>query len=579
MAGLIPQEFIDELLGRVDIVELIDARIPLRKAGREFAACCPFHNERTPSFFVSPVKQFFHCFGCGAHGTALSFLMDYEHLGFREAVEDLARLAGLEVPEAGRGPKVASGLLELVAQADGYFRRQLRKHPQRQQAVDYLRQRGLDGETAAAFGIGFAPAGWQNLTEHLRARGARLEDLLEAGLSRLRENGEGYDIFRNRIIFPIRDRRGRTVAFGGRALGEEDRPKYLNSPESPMFRKGQELYGLFEARTRNRRLERLLVVEGYMDVVGLARHGLGYTVATLGTSATADHMERLFRVVREVVFCFDGDEAGRKAAWRALENVLSQLRDGRQVSFLFLPEGEDPDSLVRREGREAFEALLAQSRPLAEYLFDRLTQQVDMTSLDGRARLGEQARALIDRVPDGVYRDLLIRRLGELTGLDRQDIERRLTVRDAPSSRRKAKVNIGRTPVRAAIALLLNDPGLAARAGDMERFKGLKAPGVPLLVQLIEILSSSPHLNTAALLERFRGTEVGPVLERLAQWRLEGEEEKGFDAQKEFLGALKQLDQRYNPHWMLLDKAARGELSPEEKEMLRNFSRKIPART
>ncbi|HKJ77760.1 MAG TPA: DNA primase, partial [Gammaproteobacteria bacterium] len=359
MAGRIPQSFIDDLLSRVDIVEVIDARVPLKKAGRDYAACCPFHDEKTPSFTVSPTKQFFHCFGCGAHGTALGFLMEYDHMGFVEAVEELAAKQGLEIPYEGGAPAAGPGrdlkpLYDLLGQADRYFRHQLRNHPAAAKAVDYLKGRGVSGEVAAAFGLGYAPPGWDGLLQALGRDDGALKRLVEVGLLIEREEDRRrYDRFRDRVIFPIRDPRGRTVGFGGRVLGD-DKPKYLNSPESEVFHKGRELYGLYEAQQAVRRPERLLVVEGYMDVVALAQHGIANAVATLGTAATADHLQRLFRVTGEVVFCFDGDEAGGKAAWRALENAMPQMRDGRQVRFMFLPQGEDPDSLVRAIGGEAF---------------------------------------------------------------------------------------------------------------------------------------------------------------------------------------------------------------------------------
>jgi len=391
MAGRIPQSFIDEVLNRTDIVEVIDTRVPLKKAGREFKACCPFHDEKTPSFTVSQVKQFYHCFGCGANGTAISFLMDYEHMEFVEAIEELARRAGLEIPKETSGGQSHApstlphyALLERVAD---YYQEQLRDHPQASRAVDYLKQRGLTGDIAARFGIGFAPPGWENLASALGANDTVHKQLLELGLTVERDKGDGaYDRFRDRIQFPIRDRRGRTIGFGGRVL-DDSTPKYLNSSESPVFHKGQELYGLFEARRAVRKLERILVVEGYMDVVALAQFDINYAVATLGTATTHEHLERLFRTVPEVVFCFDGDRAGREAAWRALENTLPVLRDGREARFLFLPDGEDPDSLVRKIGKQALEQQIATATHLSDFFFDRLAAPLDINSIDGRARL------------------------------------------------------------------------------------------------------------------------------------------------------------------------------------------------
>ncbi|MFP4181655.1 MAG: DNA primase, partial [Thiohalospira sp.] len=357
MAGRIPQNFIDDLVSRTDIVEVIGERVPLKRKGREYAACCPFHDERTPSFYVSPEKQFYHCFGCGAHGTALGFLMDYGHLSFPEAVEDLAGRLGLDVPregDDGRPPAPdRTPLYETLAAAADYYRAMLRRHDQARRAADYLKGRGVSGATARDYGLGFAPPGWRNLLPALGGGEETRKRLVEAGLLIERDDGGVHDRFRDRVIFPIHDHRGRPIAFGGRILGDGE-PKYLNSPESPVFHKGRELYGLYEARRALRRLDRLLVVEGYMDVIALAGAGVHHAVATLGTATTADHLDRAFRLTGEVVFCFDGDRAGREAAWRALENALPVLRDGRSVRFLFLPEGEDPDTLVRREGGAAF---------------------------------------------------------------------------------------------------------------------------------------------------------------------------------------------------------------------------------
>ncbi|MEK6771534.1 MAG: DNA primase, partial [Pseudomonadota bacterium] len=351
MAGRIPREFIDELLNRVDIVEVIDARVPLKKAGKDYKACCPFHDEKTPSFTVSQTKQFYHCFGCGKNGSAIGFLMDYENLSFPEAVTDLAQRVGLTVPTEASGTAApdsgSHALLDLLNEAGRFYRNQLRSHPSAGKAIDYLKGRGLSGEITQSFGIGYAPEGWDNLTKVLGKDDPTRDQLVAAGLAAKKEGGGYYDRFRNRVIFPIHDHRGRIVGFGGRVMDPKDEPKYLNSPETALFHKGRELYGLFRARDAIKKSGRVLVVEGYMDVVALAQHGIDYAVATLGTAATRDHLDRLYRHAPEVVFCFDGDRAGREAAWRALETTLPLLHEGRQASFLFLPEGEDPDTLVR----------------------------------------------------------------------------------------------------------------------------------------------------------------------------------------------------------------------------------------
>ncbi|MFO0450425.1 MAG: DNA primase, partial [Pseudomonadota bacterium] len=425
MAGRIPKSFIDELLARTDIVEVIGSRVPLRKAGREWKANCPFHGEKTPSFYVSQQKQFYHCFGCGAHGTALGFLIDHDRMSFPDAVEDLANRAGLEVPREGQAEttrdRLQDDLFALTANVDQHFRDCLKESDR---AKDYLKSRGLVGETAVRYHLGYAPSGWDNLVRKFGQTEAGRYALLSVGLVIEREPKPGdaqrsagaassagvYDRFRDRVMFPIRDSRGRVVGFGGRVI-DQGEPKYLNSPETPLFHKGRELYGLYEARQQLRNIARLLVVEGYMDVVRLAQAGIHYAVATLGTSTTPEHLNRMFRVCGDVVFCFDGDKAGRTAAWRALETALPFAKEGRQLKFLFLPEGHDPDTLVAEEGREAFEARVEHAMPLSEYLVTHLASQVELDTVDGRARLAEIARPLLGRVPEGVYRELLVDRL------------------------------------------------------------------------------------------------------------------------------------------------------------------------
>ncbi len=544
MAGRIPQAFIDELLTRTDIVDIIESRVPLKKAGREYKACCPFHNEKTPSFTVSQVKQFYHCFGCGEHGTAITFLMNYEHMEFVEAVEELAHRAGLEVPresggEARSGPSTQPhyALLEKVS---AWYREQLRAHPQADRAVDYLKQRGLTGEIAARFNIGYAPPGWENLASALgneKVRPGTVREagpgdastrklLLELGLTVQREGSEGvYDRFRDRIMFPIRDRRGRTIGFGGRVL-DDTTPKYMNSPESPVFHKGQELYGLYEARKAVRRLDRIVVVEGYMDVAALAQFGIGYAVAALGTATTRDHLERLYRTVPEVVFCFDGDRAGRDAAWRALENALPVLRDGREARFQFLPEGEDPDSLIRKIGREGFEAQLAKATHLSDFFFERLSGELDIDSIDGRARLVNVARPLLASLPDGMFRQLMIERLAELAHTRSDSLAGHLdrpatpgqALQPAAAPPRRPAAAAGKSPVRKAIEILLYQPDLAVRVGNTDFLKQCDLPGVSLLIELLALLLQHPGLNTGAVLEHWREREEGRFLHRLAQW-------------------------------------------------------------
>ena len=416
MPGRIPQSFINDLLQRIDIVDLIDTRVKLTKAGKSYKACCPFHQEKTPSFNVNPERGFYKCFGCGASGTAITFLMDHDRMEFVEAIEALAAIAHVEVPREGGGPveRPDAGLYELLAQAAKLYRNALREHPE---AIDYLKERGLDGKTAARFGIGFAPQGWDYLKTRIEADP---DKMIAAGLVARNDAGRTYDRFRERIMFPIRDSRGRVVAFGGRLMPDAgDGPKYLNSPETSVFHKARELYGLYEARHAVQRgggLDRLIVVEGYMDVVALAQNGITNAVATLGTAVGSEHFERLYRNTSEVVCCFDGDRAGRQAAWRALEASLPSLRGGRQCKFVFLPDGEDPDSLVRSEGRAHLEEQVLASKPAGDYLVDSLSEGLDLTSMDARARLCELAKPHVSRMPRGVLRRLLVDRLARHRG-------------------------------------------------------------------------------------------------------------------------------------------------------------------
>ena len=432
MAGLIPQGFIDDLLGRIDIVEVVGSRLKLKKTGKNYSALCPFHNEKSPSFSVSPDKQFYYCFGCGAGGSALSFVMDFDRLDFPQAVEELARQAGVEVPheerndgrKSSRTPRKDNPLYALLEQAAAYYRQQLRQHPARQRAVSYLKGRGLSGQIAKLYDIGMAPPGWDNLMSHLSRDTTEQNALIEAGLVvENPDSGGRYDRFRDRIMFPIRDSRGRTIGFGGRVLGDE-KPKYLNSPETSVFHKGQELYGLYEAKQQNRQLNEILVVEGYMDVIALAQHGVTNAVATLGTATSEEHLKRLFRLVQNVIFCFDGDRAGRQAAWRALNSALPVLEDGRHVRFLFLPDGQDPDTMVRQEGADAFRRRLErEAQPLTDYLFRHLAEESGADSLEGKAHMASLALPLIEQVPGGMLRRLLRQSLQQQTGIDLDTVE------------------------------------------------------------------------------------------------------------------------------------------------------------
>jgi len=580
MAGRIPQHFIDDLVSRVDIVEVIDARVPLKKTGREYQACCPFHNEKTPSFTVSPNKQFYHCFGCGAHGTAIGFLMEYDRMDFVEAVEELAKMLGLEVPREGGGPAPSPAerdnskrLYEMLDQAEKFFRQQLRKHPEAVRAVDYLKGRGLSGEIARDFGIGFAPPGWDNLFTTLGKQNE--QDLIRAGLVVEKEGGKRYDRFRDRIMFPIRDRRGRVIAFGGRVLGD-DKPKYLNSPETPVFHKGRELYGLYEARQALRHLPRLLVVEGYMDVVALAQFDVRYAVATLGTSVTPEHLEQLFRHTDEVVFCFDGDRAGRDAAWRGLENALPLVRDGRTLRFMFMPEGEDPDTLIRQVGKEGFEETIEQAQTLDEFLLDHFRRQVDLSRIDGQARLVELSKPLLAKMPDGIYRLKLLERLAALANVQPEVLQQMLSGKTAPaaparpqqtSAKPRARGTNKQSPsqVRHAITLLLQHPQLASRVEDPAALAGLQQPGVALLIEMLELLQRHPNLSTSALLEHWRGREEERHLYVLAERELLLDAEQD-DLENEFLGALRGLGQQLlKQRYQELSRKPFAELTSTEK--------------
>lgn len=579
MTGRIPRHFIDELMQRADIVEIIGSRIQLKKAGREYKACCPFHGEKTPSFTVSPAKGFYHCFGCGVHGTVLDFLMQYDRLDFVAAVEELALRLGLEVPrEAGaQRPAGLDPLYALLDRAAGHFEKALRRHPP---AIDYLRSRGLDGDIARSFRIGYAAAGWDDLLRELGQGDKTRQQLLAAGLVIAREDGSGhYDRFRDRIMFPIRDRRGRVLGFGGRVL-DGGEPKYLNSPETAVFHKGQELYGLYEACQAERRLESMLVVEGYMDTVALARHGIRNVVATLGTATTGEHLRRLFRIVPEIIFCFDGDRAGRAAAWRALHAALPEIRDGRQARFLFLPEGEDPDSLVRREGAAGFAERMAGATGLSDYLLAELQQQAGTDSLDGRARLAELARPLLEMLPAGVYRELLTDQLAQRVGLPGQRLSAALgeeparparKTRPTATSRRSGRVSL----VGQAIALVLNYPAMAAGLECPPALATARVKGAALLAELLQLARSHPQLSGGALLERFRERPEWQHLQALLAVTVPISEE---GARVELGDSLLRIlaQDREERLALLVAKAGAGQLSAEEKAEFRELQRTNP---
>ena len=518
MRGRIPREFIDELLARLDVVEVINHRVPLKKAGKDFKACCPFHNEKTPSFTVSRPKQFYHCFGCGVSGTAITFLMEFEHLSFPEAVEELAGEAGLEVPDTGparSGDNPTLPLLEILGEASRYYKDQLRSHTDASTTIAYLKQRGLTGEIAAQFDLGYAPTGWDNLSSTADNE-EKLDLMVKAGLISKRESGGHYDRFRARVIFPIHDSKGRVIAFGGRLL-DKGEPKYLNSPETPVFHKGSELYNLHRARSAIAQQQMSIVVEGYMDVLALAQHGIDHCVATLGTATTTTHLQRLFRLAPSIVFCFDGDRAGRDAAGRALEIALPLLESGRQVSFLFLPDGEDPDSVIRDQGADTFRTLIESATPLPDLLFDTLLNQTDLTRMDGKARLATLARPLISRVPEGPLRELMQQRLSDLTGVAPSSLGGLPTTPPTVPHKRASARSKRLSPLATAISVLVQRPQLATGLDLPTAVVDTQDdPGVQLLTKVHGVARENPQLTTASLIERFRGDEQQPTLEKLA---------------------------------------------------------------
>lgn len=537
MAGLIPKDFIQDLVARADVVEVVDSRVRLKKAGRNYQACCPFHNEKSPSFTVAPDKQFYHCFGCGAHGNALDFLMEYDGLEFPDAVEELASMLGVEVPREQRsgqtGPRV-----DKQQQADDYalleacskfFAMQLRSHPDKQRVIDYLQARGLNGHTVKSFDIGYAPDAWDSVLKQFGRDRDSQNQLLALKMITENDRGKRYDFFRDRIMFPIRDRRGRVVGFGGRVL-DKGEPKYLNSPETRVFHKGRELYGFWQMKQAHSRIESALLVEGYMDVVALAQHGITNAVASLGTAATTEHLQLLFRHTPVVICCFDGDRAGRDAAWRALENALPLLKDGIDMRFLFLADGEDPDSLVQREGKAGFEAQLKQAKPLTDYFFEHLMESVDTSTDAGKSSLVGTAKPLIGLVASDFYRDLMMTRLAQVLGRAPAQLEQLMP---APVREHKPQVPQTKrmTPVLRALGLMVQYPYLGKAVAVHEELVGLKLEGSKVFVA-VHKQCAARELTTAQLLEEWRDTRYFESLRRLAGWQhsvLEENIEKEFE--------------------------------------------------
>jgi DNA primase len=545
MSGLIPQRFIDDLLSRVDILDVVDSRVKLRKTGKNYAGLCPFHQEKSPSFTINPDKQFYYCFGCGAGGNAIGFVMNFDSVDFVGAIEMLAKDAGVEVPredtpQSRQQSSRFEAMLALLKQTSEYYQQQLRQHPQKDRAVSYLKGRGLSGEIARDFGLGYAPPGWDNVLKQFGSNDKNQRLLFDAGLlverspEKLAESDNKrspyYDRFRDRIMYPIRDTRGRVIGFGGRVLGD-DKPKYLNSPETPVFHKGEELYGLYEAKQKLKKPERFVIVEGYMDVIALAQSGIHYCVATLGTATSGAHLRTLFKQVPEVVFCFDGDNAGREAAWRALQQALPLLEDGRSARFLFLPEGQDPDTQVRRIGAAAFEAALASATRLPDFFFDTLLAKVDRTSMEGRAQLGKLALPLLDKLPKGIFRQLMLDELAKITGVAASMLAPATSPAkgaapeappQAPPSpypyRAKTapgKIKVESSPCLRAVSLLIRKPGILISVPVPDELGEIRSPDMDLLLKVIEIARAWPDSTPPELMSRIYATAYGAQMTQL----------------------------------------------------------------
>ncbi len=543
MAGLIPRNFIDDLLNRIDIVEVIDSRVPLKKKGREFWACCPFHGEKSPSFSVSPGKQFYHCFGCQKSGNAVGFLMDYDHMEFVEAIESLAATLGMDVPyEQGSAPaKPAQQTLEpmfqVMEKCTDFYQEQLK---QSQVAIDYLKNRGISGQTAKTFGIGYAPPGWNNLAGDEKM-------LVDSGMLIKKDDGKQYDRFRHRLMFPIRDRRGRCIAFGGRVINPEDNPKYLNSPESPLFHKSDEIYGLYELKKAVTNIDRVYITEGYMDVVALAEHGVKTAVATLGTAINNRQIESLFRVCKNLVFCFDGDAAGKKAAWRSLEQCLPSLKEGRLARFLFLPEGQDPDSYISEFGQADFEQQVEQASTLTQYLFQNLLIECNINTLEGRAQFLDRLRPYFGQIPLQSLKDQILGEVEQRLGQKIDGRMLRLLGADKPEKPDRTRLPEQHwTPTRLAINLLLKKPALANSTGTHHELADSSIPGVDLLLKILDRIHDEPEISTQNLLDRFRGDAHESHLYKLAMMEPPVENDESLD--RMFADCLQSLQKQYIDH-------------------------------
>ncbi len=559
MSGRIPREFIDDLLVRVDIVDLIDSFVPLKKTGSNFMARCPFHTEKTPSFSVSRKKQFYHCFGCGASGNAISFLMDYNHLDFVEAIEDLAAFIGVDVPREKNTPyqpkQDFSTLYQTLEQVAAFYHSTLNS-PDGSEALAYLRRRGVSDDISERYQLGFAVDRWDELSKHFSPK-----PLFDSGMLTENDNGRRYDRFRNRLMFPIHDRRGRIIGFGGRVL-DDSTPKYLNSPETAIFSKSNELYGLHQALSRQNRPDRFVIVEGYMDVIALAQHGIDNAVATLGTSTSQRHIETLFRFSNELVLCFDGDNAGQKAAWRAMEIIFPVLKDNRLIKIMLLPDKEDPDSLIRQHGSQHFQQLLENATPLSEYFFNALKKDNDLSSAEGKAMLAAKIQPYLNLLPAGFFREMMTAEAKKLTGSQK-------LVKAGKSPTLKKKSLVRPSSIRVVIALLLQNPQFADLIEEKAiDWKPLNLPGIPLLRDIFEKILVKPSINTAMLLEAFRDTEHADIVQKLA-----GLELVGPNLEDEFLQALDNIIHQATEKQLteLLEKGKRQTLSDDEKQRLRSL--------
>lgn len=578
MAGRIPRQFIDDLLARADIVELVDGRVPLKKAGKNYQACCPFHNEKSPSFTVSQDKQFYHCFGCGEHGNAISFLMEFDRLDFVDAIEELASHCGVEVVREENNVSPAQQRqqqqiyqqkqddYELMNQISRFYQQQLKASTDKDTAINYLKGRGLSGEVVKRFSIGYISDAWDGMMKVFSSHGKANQQLVDLGMAIQGDKNRPYDRFRGRIMFPIRDKRGRVIGFGGRVLGDE-KPKYLNSPETRVYHKGQELYGLYEAKQANKNLERLVVVEGYMDVVALAQHGVDYAVASLGTATTFEQLQTMFRTVKEVICCYDGDRAGRDAAWRAMENALPLIRDGFSLKFVFVPDGEDPDSLIRDQGQQAFEKILDEAMPLSQFLFEKFLEDNAVKTTEEKVASINKLQPYIHRLPDSMLKNEINEEMAAQFGLNSEKRLRELQKINANPVQKVVRKNTKITPVRLAIALLVEHPHIVKELGDTSVLEPLNVPGVDLLTQLLKLCQQNPEIKTAQLLEYFRDTAEGKQLSKLMCWQHHVEADAAADV---FLDSIEKLlnDFVEKRAEFLLQKARVKQITPQERQEL-----------